>query len=89
MKMSTIVAWCHQTQNVGLRFVPLDTSTLSSSTLRLALFMDASFANTKANKSQMGFVIVLCNSNGNANILHYGSSACNRVTRSVMAAELL
>ena len=83
-KMSTIAARCHQTQNVGLRFVPLDTSSL-----RIALFTDASFANNKAKKSQMGFVIVLCDSNGDANILYYGSTACNRVTRSVMAAELL
>lgn len=38
--------------------------------------------------SQIAFVVVLADKNSNANILHYGSSRCNRVTKSVMGAEI-
>lgn len=39
-------------------------------------------------RSQLGFLILLCDEKGNCNVLHYGSSKCKRVTRSVMAAEI-
>ena len=83
-KMESIVKRCHETQDIGLRFVPQD-----NKSLRLALFTDASFANTERLKSQIAFVLILVDGYCTANILHYGSAACNRVTRSVMAAELL
>lgn len=69
--------------NIGLKYVPLD-----KETVRLALFTDTSFANADNYKSQIGFVLVLTDASGNANIIHYGSSRCKRVTRSVMAAEV-
>ena len=52
------------------------------------LFTDASFANCDDLKSQIGFVLVLADKKNNANIVHFGSSRCKRVTRSVMAAEV-
>lgn len=57
--------------------------------LWIAVFSDASFANTDRLKSQLGFVVVLTDRKGNANILYYGSAKCRRVARSVMAAGLL
>lgn len=82
-KMESIVERCHNTKDMGLTFIPLERSSL-----RLALFTDASFANADRYKSQIGCVVLLVDSNNNANIIHYGSSRCKRVTRSVMAAEL-
>ena len=83
-KMKDIIKRCHETKDVGLKFVPQDINSL-----RLALFTDASFANTAKLKSQIGFVLVLVDGNGTANLLPYRSTASNRVTRSIMAAELL
>lgn len=52
------------------------------------LFTDASFGNTDNYKSELGFVLQLVDKSNTANIIHYGSMRCNRVTRSVLAAEL-
>jgi hypothetical protein len=67
----------------GLTFVPLDLNSLS-----LLVFTDASFANNKDLSSQIGFVIVLTDRNQSANVLHWSSIKCKRVTRSVLASEL-
>jgi hypothetical protein len=66
----------------GLRFVQLDIQSL-----KLMVFTDASFANNQDLSSQIGFVIVLSDGN-KANILHWSSIKCKRVTRSVLASEL-
>ncbi|RFU25514.1 hypothetical protein B7463_g10820, partial [Scytalidium lignicola] len=67
----------------GLRFVKLD-----KNTLQLLVFTDASFANNKDLSSQIGYVLALADGEGNANILHWSSIKCKRVTRSVLASEL-
>jgi hypothetical protein len=38
--------------------------------------------------SQIGYILVLADASGNANILHWSSTKCKRVTRSVLASEL-
>jgi hypothetical protein len=63
--------------------VPLDMSSLS-----LLVFINASFANNKDLSSQIGFVIALTDQNQSANILHWSSIKCKRVTRSVLASKL-
>jgi hypothetical protein len=67
----------------GLTFVPLDLNFLS-----LLVFTDASFANNRDLSSQIGFVIVLTDRNQDANIIHWSSIKCKRVTRSILASEL-
>ncbi|EED11471.1 hypothetical protein TSTA_007610 [Talaromyces stipitatus ATCC 10500] len=67
----------------GLRFVRLDLDSL-----RLVIFADSSFANNKDFSSQISFVIVLADAVNNANIVHWSSIKCKRVTRSVLASEL-
>jgi len=74
-KMSKVVKWCRNTSGIGLNFVPLD-----QETMRLALFIDASFPNARNLKSQLGFLVVLMDGKNNANILHYGSASCRKVT---------
>ena len=61
---------------------------LNKDTLKLIAFTDASFANNTDLSSQIGFVIVLADASGKANIIHWSSTKCKRVTRSVLAAEL-
>jgi hypothetical protein len=67
----------------GLKFVPLDTDSL-----KLIIFTDASFANNKDLSSQIGYVIVLADGADKANIVHWTSVKCKRVTRSILASEL-
>lgn len=72
-----------QMQGKGLNFVRLD-----KSSLRIITFTDSSFANNRDCSSQIGYVIALADGKGNANIIHWQSVKCRRVTRSVLASEL-
>ena len=75
--------WQMENSERRLRFVPLD-----STTLKLVVFTDASFANNQDYSSQIGYVIVLADAGNRANIIHWSSIKCKRVTRSVLASEL-
>ena len=52
------------------------------------IFTDVSFANNSNNTLQISFVIILANSNNNANIVHWSSIKYKRVTCLVLALEL-
>ena len=52
------------------------------------MFSDASFANNKDLSSQIGYILAMADEKGNANILHWSSTKCKRVTRSILASEL-
>ena len=77
------IQWQIENPARGLRFVKLD-----KGSLELVVFTDASFANNQDLSSQIGYVLVLADSTGNANVLHWSSTKCKRVTRSVLASEL-
>ncbi len=75
----------------GIRNVPLDLSTA-----KLMVFTDGSFANNKDLSSQLGYLIALVNESDEpgdtftvrGNIIHWSSTKCKRITRSVLASEL-
>ena len=67
----------------GLKFIKLDINTL-----QLLIFTDASFANNKDLISQIRYIIALSDATKKANIVHWSSVKCKRVTRSVLASEL-
>jgi hypothetical protein len=73
----------HQIVAPGIRFVRLD-----EASLRLIAYTDSSFANNRDHTSQIGYVIALADKDGNANLIHWQSVKCRRVTRSVLASEL-
>jgi hypothetical protein len=75
--------WQIDNSNRGLRFVKIDLRTA-----QLYAFVDASFANNKDSSSQIGYIIVLADAQNNANILHWSSTKCKRITRSVLASEM-
>lgn len=75
--------WQMANQHRGLKFVKLDPAST-----QLVVFTDASFANNKDLSSQIGYVLVLKDSKNKANIVHWSSTKCKRVTRSVLASEL-
>lgn len=79
-----LVEWCRKTSNLGLKY-----TYINPKEVRLMVFTDSSFANLHDLRSQIGFVVLATNDSGSANILHFGSTRCKRIARSVMAAELL
>ena len=52
------------------------------------MFTDASFINNKDFSSQIGYILVLVDITNKANIVHWSSIKCKRITRSVLASEL-
>ena len=84
-KLNKILTWQYEHTSRGLWFVPLNTD---KGSLKLLVFTDSSFANNLDYSSQIGFVIVFADKNDQANILHWSSVKCKRVTRSILASEL-
>ena len=50
--------------------------------------MDASFTNNKDLSLQIGYILVLADITNKANIMHWSSIKCKRITRSVLASKL-
>ena len=76
----------------GLQYVPL---TLQDT--KLFIFVDGFFANNRDLLSQIGYVVVLGNESTDidsssftltGNIVHWSSTKCKRITRSVLASEI-
>lgn len=57
-------------------------------TVKILVVTDAYFANARGIRGQLGFAVFIVEAKGLANIIHYGSAKCKRVTRSVTASEL-
>lgn len=68
-------------------YVSLDFVKLDLGSVRVAVLPDVSFANATGMESQQGLVILTADGLGIDNNVHYGSSRCHRLTRSVMAVE--
>ena len=90
VKLNTRLQWQIDNPQRGLNFVPVDLSKA-----KLMVFTDGSFANNRDLSSQIGYVIMLVNENVHkdsfdirGNLLHYSSTKCKRVTRSVLASEI-
>ncbi len=69
---------------VSLKFPKLDLETL-----QVVGFSDASFANNYDLTSQLGHIVFITDGEGNAAPIHFKSYKARRVTRSVMAAEVI
>jgi hypothetical protein len=83
--------WQMENLDRGLRYVPVDLINA-----KLMVFVDGSFANNKDLSSQLGFILMLVNEHTDVdntfsirgNVIHYSSTKCKRVTRSVLASEI-
>lgn len=89
-KLNIRLKWQIENIQRGLKFIPLDLSNA-----KLMVFTDGSFANNSDLSSQIGYVIMMVNENIcndsfqiRGNLLHYSSTKCKRVTRSVLASEI-
>ncbi len=76
------IRWQKENKERGLTFVKLNPERL-----QVITFTDAAFANNKDHSSQIGYVVTLTDGE-RSNIVHWSSTKCKRVTRSVLAAEL-
>jgi hypothetical protein len=83
--------WQMENLDRGLHYVPVKLKDA-----KLMVFVDGSFANNKDLSSQLGFVLMLVNESYDANntfticgnVIHYSSTKCKRITRSVLASEI-
>jgi hypothetical protein len=81
-----------ENQSRGLIYLPINLSTA-----KLFVFVDGSFANNKDLSSQIGFLIILGNEEQppdssfllTGNVIHWSSTKAKRVTKSVLASEIL
>lgn len=71
-----------KTKKVGLRFKKLNLDTV-----KVVVLTDASFVNSRGLRCLLGLFMLLTDGDGISNIIHFGSSRCNRVPRSVMASD--
>ena len=62
-------------------------SPLDEESLHVVAFADSSFANNLDLTSQLGIMILLTDSSGSANVLHFNSYKSKRVVRSVLGGE--
>ncbi|KAF7572902.1 hypothetical protein PtrM4_078070 [Pyrenophora tritici-repentis] len=68
---------------------------LDLATAKLVVFTDGSFANNQDLSSQLGYLLILANESSRqdstfdirGNVIHWSSTKCKRVTRSVLASE--
>ncbi len=74
--------WQIINQSRDLKYVKLN-----QSTLQLMIFIDSSFVNNSDLSSQIDYVICLADAI-HANILHWSSVKCKRMTRNVLTIEL-
>ena len=63
-------------------------SPLKKDFLNMRVYTDASFAGNDNLSSQLGFVILLCDSSDRAHILEYSSRKSKRVVRSILGGEV-
>ena len=90
-KLNNRLKWQMGNIQRGLRYVPIDLTTA-----KLMVFTDGSFANNKDLSSQIGFILTLVTETARTdnqfdirgNLIHWSSTKCKRVTRSVLASEI-
>jgi hypothetical protein len=89
-RLNKRLEWQMTNLDRGLIYIPLDLHTA-----KLFIFVDGSFANNKDLTSQIGYEIFLANETTTedtftmtGNLVHWSSTKCKRVTRSVLASEI-
>lgn len=79
---SKAISRLQDTGDVGQNYKNLDLSSV-----KIFVISDAAFGNSRVFKSQLGYVILLQDKHGTANIVHNCSNRCKGATRSVLATE--
>ena len=82
--LNKVIKRVHSTAKRWIRQQKLD-----SESLLLKLFTDSSFANTPELRSQLGFLVLLCDATNKCNILHFSSVKSKRASRLVIGSKVL
>lgn len=82
LKVKKLITGAQESQRCSIRQQRLDRNTL-----QLKGFTNSSFAKNLDLKSQLGYVILLTDASGKANILHFASYNSQRIVRSVLGGE--
>jgi hypothetical protein len=89
VKLNRRLQWQAESLQRGLQYIPVDLATA-----KLMVFTDGSFANNQDLSSQLGYLLVLVNKSSQdstfdirGNVIHWSSTKCKCVTRSVLASE--
>lgn len=89
-KLNNRIKWQIRNLHRGLHYIPVN---LQSA--KIFVFADGSFANNKDLNSQLGYIIILANETFKGeefmlqgNLIHWSSTKCKCVTRSVLASEI-
>lgn len=69
-------------------YTPLIFKALDLSSAKFSLVSDASFANSRDLRIQLGYIIILSDAAVNASIVHYGSTRFRRIVHCVRASEV-
>jgi len=80
--LNQIVTHVKETKDLKLKF-----KKLKKETLRLLVFVDSGYNTNRDRTSQLGVIIFLADEENNCHFLHWSSSKCPRVTRSMLASE--
>lgn len=72
-----------KTSDVGFRFINLDIDSA-----KVVVLSDASFANAPGSKRQVGPAVLMVDDRNHVDVVHYGSSRCRKVSRSVVGVEV-
>lgn len=90
MNINRRLQWQIDHLDRGLKYIPINLAAA-----KLIVFADGSFANNNDLSSQLGFVLMLVNERNcsnsfdlTGNLIHWSSTKCKRVTRSVLASEI-
>lgn len=77
--LNSMIKHVMETPDHYLRHHPLD-----ENTLRVAAFSDSSFANNPDMSTQLGYIILLTDHPGRANVMHFSSYKSKQVVRFVL-----
>lgn len=83
-KLNNAIRTVKTSADRGLIFSPVDVKSLY-----LKVYIDASFAGNKDCSSQIGFLILLCDTNNVCQVLDFSSRNSHRVVRSIMGGEVI
>lgn len=67
--------------------LPIMFHKIHKSSVHLGVYVDASFGSKMDLSSQLGYIMLLCDSTNRSHILDFASQKCKRVTRSTLGGE--
>lgn len=81
--LNETVKYLQESRELGIRFTPME-----EPSMKLYVFVDSGHNTNQDKASQLGMIACLVDRQHNCHIIHWHSTKCQRVTRSMLAGEL-